>query len=335
MVPLVTGNSISELKELYKQTEPRIRLIFLDLRKEWWWVVVAGHYQLRLWEVFPVMIDPDKSLPSLSRCLAGREDVKSQSLWIRALPLQLLAISPLPPTVQQAENMALCIVRFSFVVLSMPHAMAEVFSSKPWERKRYTTYETGWVDVSLACPADFSLSCKPICCDGGLQHLQDPRCQWSVLQGFLNSQISEIAESVLSLNLYPHDMKLQMFLYSIVRCIIPFMLLLLEMLYYFVLYRYFKVFFFEHHAVLYAFTAFGPFLGLGPFLGHLRGFWHQFYTCWKSLLHGCLQHPVARMLWMCLLGTSHHLATSDDRPRERFSSLFCGVFPKNFFSDCM
>lgn len=117
--------------------------------------------------------------------------------------------------------------------------MAEVFSSKPWERKRYTTYETGSVYVSLACPAGFSLSCKPICCDGGLQHLQDPRCQWSVLQGFLNSQISEIAESVLSLNLYPHDMKLQMFLYSIVRCIIPFMLLLLEILYYFVLYRYF------------------------------------------------------------------------------------------------
>eukprot|EP00434_Breviolum_minutum_P040759 symbB.v1.2.036237.t1/scaffold5068.1/size31258/3 len=68
--------------------------------------------------------------------------------------------------------MALCIVRFSFMVLSMPHAMAEVFSSKPWERKRYTTYETGSVYVSLACPAGFSLSCKPICCDGGLQHLQ-------------------------------------------------------------------------------------------------------------------------------------------------------------------
>lgn len=164
--------------------------------------------------------------------------------------------------------MALRIVRFSFVVLSMPHAMAEVFSTKPWERKRYTTYETGSVDASLTCPVGFSLSCKPICCDGGLQHLQDPRCQWSVLQGFLNSQISEVAESVLSLNLYPHDMKLQIFLYSIVRCIIPFMLLLLEMLF-----RAIPLYLFEHHAVLYAFTAFGP------FPGHLRGFWYQFYTC--------------------------------------------------------
>lgn len=161
--------------------------------------------------------------------------------------------------------MALCIVRFSFVVLSMPHAMAEVFSSKPWERKRYTTYETGWVDVSLACPAGFSLSCKPICCDGGLQHLQDPRCQWSVLQGFLSSHISEVAESVLT---FIHMMKLQIFLYSIVRGIVPFMLLLLE-----ILFRAIPLYFFEHHAVLYVFTAFGP------FPGHLCGFWHQFYTC--------------------------------------------------------
>ena len=160
-------------------------------------------------------------------------------------------------------------MRFSFVVLSMPHAMAEVFSSKPWERKRYTTYETGSVDVSLACPAGFSLSCKPICCDGGLQHLQDPRCQWSVLQGFLNSQISEIAESVLSLNLYPHDETANIFIfYSALYCSLHALVVRNA-----VLFRAIPLYFFEHHAVLYAFTAFGP------FLGHLRGFWHQFYTC--------------------------------------------------------
>ena len=58
-------------------------------------------------------------------------------------------------------------VVFCLVALAVPHAVAEVLSSKPWLLKHYDFGSYALTEYTLACPEGFSLSCKPICCTVG------------------------------------------------------------------------------------------------------------------------------------------------------------------------
>ena len=53
------------------------------------------------------------------------------------------------------------------VALAAPHAVAEVFSTKPWLLKYFFDGGYALEENTLACPEGFSLSCKPICCTVG------------------------------------------------------------------------------------------------------------------------------------------------------------------------
>jgi len=55
------------------------------------------------------------------------------------------------------------------VVLAAPHAVAEVFSTKPWLLKYFVDGGYGVEENTLACPEGFSLSCTHLLHSGAIR----------------------------------------------------------------------------------------------------------------------------------------------------------------------